>query len=57
MQIFSSENQFSSENSSENFSSENQKVVSPQNWSINSLITHALHDVMMWNTDNKNINL
>jgi len=30
------------------------KVVSPQNWSIDSLIPHALHDVMMWNTDNKN---
>ena len=26
----------------------------PQNWSINSLTPSALHDVMMWNTDNKN---
>ena len=24
------------------------------NWSINSLIIRALHDVMMWNTDSKN---
>ena len=31
-----------------------QKVVSPQNCSINSLIPRALHDVMMWNTNNKN---
>lgn len=31
-----------------------QKVVSPRNWNINSLIPCALHNVMMWNTDNKN---
>ena len=31
-----------------------QKVVRPRNWSIYSLIPRALHDVMMWNTDNKN---
>lgn len=30
------------------------KVISPQNWCINSLIPCALHDVMMWNTDNQN---
>ena len=24
-----------------------------QNWSINSLTSSALHDVMMWNTDNQ----
>jgi len=30
-----------------------QKVVSPRNWSINFLIPRALHDVMMWSTDNK----
>ena len=26
----------------------------PWNWSINSLTLSALHDVTMWNTDNKN---
>ena len=25
-----------------------------QNWSINSLTPSALHDVLMWNTDNRN---
>ena len=34
-----------------------QKVISPRNWSINSSITPAVHDVMMWNTDNKIIKL
>ena len=29
------------------------KVVSPWNWIINSLTPSALHDVMMWNTDNQ----
>ena len=29
------------------------KVVSPRNWSINSSITRAVHDVMMWNTNSK----
>ena len=29
------------------------KVVNPQNWSINSLSTRAVHDVMMWNINSK----
>ena len=29
-------------------------IVIPWNWSINSLNPSALHNVMMWNTDNKN---
>ena len=35
---------------------ETDMVVSPQNWSINSLIPRALHNVMMWSTYNKNHN-
>ena len=30
-----------------------QKIGGPWKWVINSLTAHALHDVMMWNTDNK----
>ena len=29
------------------------KIDSPWNWSINSLAPSALHDVIMWNIDNK----
>ena len=29
------------------------KVVNPRNWNINSLSTHTVHDVMMWNTNSK----
>ena len=29
------------------------KVVNPWNWSINSLITRAVHDVMMWNANSR----
>ena len=30
------------------------KIISPWNWSVNSLTPSAFHDVMMWNTNNKN---
>jgi len=29
-------------------------VDNPQNWGTNSLTPSTLHDVMMWNTDNRN---
>lgn len=31
-----------------------QTIINPRNWRINSSTRKALHDVMMWTTDNKN---
>ena len=55
LQVFSSPlNAESSGACSSSFLRTRDPEVSPQNWSINSLIPCALHDVMMWNTKNKN---